>query len=77
MKQNVAQSIETAATTISYGVSGGTVFLGLNAEEWGIVGVLCGITLGILTFMFNVWWKLRYTERREVTIHPYPNDRRE
>jgi hypothetical protein len=50
MKDFVSQQ----ASTASYLTSGATVYMGLTINEWG---VLVGITLGILTFVVNFWFK--------------------
>lgn len=54
------ETLEHFATNASYAASGAAVFLGLTANEWGIIGVLVGIALGISTFLFNVWFKMKY-----------------
>ena len=60
MKQAVTQTIEQVGTSVAYTASGGTVFLGLTVEEFGILGVIVGIVLGVSTFAFNVWFKFKY-----------------
>ena len=54
---------EQMATNASYSASGVAVFLGLTVDEWGILGVIVGITLSILTFGFNVWFKMQHLKK--------------
>lgn len=51
------ETIEKAATKTAYAASGMTIFSGLTVNEWGVV---VGMALGVLTFAFNVWFKLKY-----------------
>ena len=60
MPHNTLHTTEQVATTASYSASGVAVFFGLTVDEWGIIGVLVGITLGIATFAFNIWFKMKY-----------------
>lgn len=60
MTKNELHTMEQIATTSSYGVSGATVYFGLTVDEWGVLGVIVGIALGVLTFAFNAWFKMRY-----------------
>ena len=49
--------VEKVATKASYAASGLTIVSGLTVNEWGVV---VGMVLGSLTFIFNVWFKMRY-----------------
>ena len=49
----------------SYTGAGSVTFIGLTAETWGIVGVICGIVIALLTYGTNVWFKLRAEKRRK------------
>lgn len=51
------ETVEKAATKTAYAASGMTIFSGLTVNEWGVV---VGMFLGVLTFAFNVWFKLKY-----------------
>lgn len=51
---------EQSVTNISYSAAGASVFLGLTVNQWGVVGVIAGIALGVATFAFNVWFKMKY-----------------
>ena len=57
--------MERAATPIAYVASGATVFLGLTVEEWGVVGIIVGIVLGLATFGVNWYYQHKRTNRRE------------
>ena len=48
----------------SYTSAGGVTMLGLTVEAWGIAGVIVGITITILTFATNVWFKFRAEKRK-------------
>lgn len=54
--------IEKAATKSAYATSGITIVSGLTVNEWG---VLVGMILGVLTFAFNVWFKLKYGRQND------------
>ena len=54
-------------STASYAASGGTVWLGLNSSEWGIVGVVVGIVIALATFAVNYWFqkkRLKLAEKK-------------
>lgn len=50
-------AVEKAATKGAYLASGATIVSGLTVNEWGVV---VGMVLGVLTFGFNVWFKMKY-----------------
>ena len=50
-------------TAASYGTSAGAIFLGLSTDEWGIIGVVFGISIAALTYATNVWFKFRAEKR--------------
>jgi hypothetical protein len=52
--------IEKTAAKVSYGASAGTVYVGFTADEWGIIGIITGIVLGVATFSFNCWFRMKY-----------------
>lgn len=60
MNKAELHNMEQFATAASYGASGASVFMGLTVDEWGVIGVLIGIFLGVATFCFNVWFKMKY-----------------
>lgn len=55
--QAAVDSIESVATKTTYAVSGMTIVSGLTVNEWGVV---VGMFLGSATFVFNVWFKMKY-----------------
>lgn len=57
---STVEIIEKSATKLSYGASAGTMFLGLTADEWGVIGIITGIVLGVATFSFNCWFRMKY-----------------
>ena len=52
-------------TAASYSTSAGAVFLGLTVDEWGIVGVVVGIAVALLTYATNLYFRLRADKRKE------------
>ena len=44
-----------------YLAGAGTVFLGLNADTWGIIGVVVGMTFMALTYATNLYFKIKHT----------------
>jgi len=60
INQEVISSIASGTNTITYAAAGSTVFLGLNAAEWGIMGVIIGVFITVSTAAFNVWFKMKY-----------------
>jgi hypothetical protein len=57
LDQGAIEIIEKTATKVIYGASAGTVYCGFTINEWGIV---VGIVLGVSTFVFNIWFKMKY-----------------
>lgn len=55
--ETAVDAIESIATKTTYTASGLTVLSGLTINEWGVV---VGMVLGVLTFIFNVWFKMKY-----------------
>ena len=53
-------------STVSYTAAATLTIGGLSLNEWAAI---TGIVLGILTFAFNIYWKVTHTERRS-----YPRD---
>ena len=52
--------IKESAVPITYTVAGGTVFLGMTVEEWGIAGVVIGIVITLSTFAVTVYFKRQH-----------------
>lgn len=55
--ESTVEFIEKGATKIAYTASGATIFCGLTVNEWG---VLIGTGIGVATFVFNIWFKMKY-----------------
>ncbi len=56
------QTMDNIVIPLSYGVSGTTLFLGLNVDEWGIAAAIVGIFGVLATLGFTVWFKLKYSK---------------
>ncbi len=37
--------------------AGGVTFMGLTVDSWGIVGIIVGITITLLTYATNIYFK--------------------
>lgn len=55
--ESTVEIIEKGASKIAYTASGATIFCGLTVSEWG---VLIGTGIGVATFIFNIWFKMKY-----------------
>ena len=56
---------DTMIHNAGYVAGSATVVLGMNAEQWGIVGVIVGIGFMILTFGTNLWFKCKDTKKKK------------
>lgn len=60
--------MEKITTGASYGASAGSILNGmLNAyspEQWNAIGVLVGIIIAVLTYLTNLYFKIREDNRR-------------
>lgn len=60
--------MEKLTTGAAYGASGGSILNGmLNAyspEQWNAIGVLVGIIIAVLTYLTNLYFKIREDKRR-------------
>lgn len=54
---HIVDTIERVGTNTVYGASVVSIFSGLTVNEWGVV---VGMFLGVSTFIFNVWFKMKY-----------------
>ena len=56
---------EKASAAIGYGGAGASVFFGLTATQWQVVGVIGGLLIGFAGFAFNAWlgWRRDQRER--------------
>ncbi|MFJ2973459.1 class II holin family protein [Kluyvera sp. NPDC087067] len=61
--------MEKITTGIAYGASAGSIINGvLNAyspEQWNAIGVLVGIMIGVLTYLTNLYFKIKDDRRKE------------
>ncbi|EHK8991096.1 class II holin family protein [Escherichia coli] len=62
-------SITKIATGAAYGVSVSNIVSGiLNAfsyEEWNAIGVMVGITIGLMTYGTNLYFRIKDDRRKE------------
>ncbi len=60
--------MDKLTTGAAYGVSAGSILNGmLNAyspEQWNAIGVLVGIIVAVLTYLTNLYFKIREDNRR-------------
>lgn len=60
--------MEKITTGAAYGASAGSILNGmLNAyspEQWNAIGVLVGIVIAVLTYLTNLYFKIREDNRR-------------
>lgn len=60
--------MEKITTGAVYGASAGSILNGmLNAyspEQWNAIGVLVGIIIAVLTYLTNLYFKIREDNRR-------------
>lgn len=60
--------MEKLTTGAAYGASAGSILNGmLNAyspEQWNAIGVLVGIIIAVLTYLTNLYFKIREDKRR-------------
>lgn len=56
-----ADAIERVATKSVYAASGVSIVSGLTVNEWGVI---VGMILGVATFAFNIWFKMKYQRNK-------------
>ncbi|WP_025913034.1 class II holin family protein [Enterobacter sp. 5-4] len=60
--------MDKLTTGVAYGASAGSILNGiLNAfspEQWNAIGVLAGIIVAVLTYLTNLYFKIREDNRR-------------
>jgi mannitol-specific phosphotransferase system IIBC component len=65
--------MEKITTGAAYGASAGSILNGmLNAyspEQWNAIGVLVGIVIAVLTYLTNLYFKIREDNRRNRSHH--------
>ena len=57
---NVIDLVHEASSPIAYSASAATVAGAITLNEWLGIGGFC---LGVATFIFNVWFKMKYKRK--------------
>lgn len=64
--------MDKLTTGAAYGASAGSILNGvLNAyspEQWNAIGVLVGIIVAVLTYLTNLYFKIREDNRRSRSL---------
>ncbi|EMJ0102221.1 lysis protein [Enterobacter cloacae] len=67
--------MDKLTTGVAYGASAGSILNGiLNAfspEQWNAIGVLVGIIVAVLTYLTNLYFKIREYNRRSRSRDEY------
>ncbi|EKK5413011.1 class II holin family protein [Enterobacter cloacae subsp. cloacae] len=67
--------MDKLTTGVAYGASAGSILNGiLNAfspEQWNAIGVLVGIIVAVLTYLTNLYFKIREDNRRSRSQDEY------
>ncbi|MGX5869457.1 class II holin family protein [Enterobacter cloacae] len=67
--------MDKLTTGVAYGASAGSIINGiLNAfspEQWNAIGVLVGIIVAVLTYLTNLYFKIREDNRRSRSRDEY------
>ncbi|MEW5494833.1 class II holin family protein [Enterobacter cloacae] len=67
--------MDKLTTGVAYGASAGSILNGiLNAfspEQWNAIGVLVGIVVAVLTYLTNLYFKIREDNRRSRSRDEY------
>lgn len=62
--------MDKLTTGVAYGASAGSVLNGLlntfSPDQWNAIGVLAGISVAILTYMTNLYFKIKEDRRKEL-----------
>lgn len=65
--------MDKITTGAAYGASAGSILNGmLNAyspEQWNAIGVLVGIIIAVMTYLTNIYFKIREYNRRSRSRH--------
>jgi len=60
--------MDKLTTGVAYGASAGSVLNGLlntfSPDQWNAIGVLAGISVAVLTYMTNLYFKIKEDRRR-------------
>ena len=57
---SIAEVVEKMATKTIYAASGVAAVGGFTMDEWGVFFGCVGVIIGIATFAFNAWFKMKY-----------------
>ena len=61
--------MDKLTTGAAYGASAGSVLNGFlhaySPEQWNAIGVLVGIVVAVLTYLTNLYFKIREDNRRD------------
>ncbi|WP_425286317.1 class II holin family protein [Candidatus Fukatsuia endosymbiont of Tuberolachnus salignus] len=64
-------SMEKLTTGVAYGASAGSILNGLlnsySPEQWNAIGVLAGVSLAVLTYLTNLYFKIKEDRRKSGT----------
>lgn len=62
--------MDKLTTGVAYGASACSVLNGLlntfSPDQWNAIGVLAGISVAILTYMTNLYFKIKEDRRKEL-----------
>ena len=56
--------MEKITTGAAYGASAGSILNAYSPEQWNAIGVLVGIVIAVLTYLTNLYFKIREYNRR-------------
>ncbi|KZP77863.1 lysis protein [Enterobacter roggenkampii] len=60
--------MDKLTTGVAYGASAGSILNGIlntfSPEQWNAIGVLAGIVIAVLTYLTNLYFKIREDNRR-------------
>ncbi|AWK14716.1 class II holin family protein [Candidatus Fukatsuia symbiotica] len=64
-------TMEKLTTGAAYGASAGSILNGLlnsySPEQWIAIGVLAGVSLAVLTYLTNLYFKIKEDKRKSRT----------
>jgi len=61
--------MDKITTGAAYGASAGSVFNAYSPEQCNAIGVLVGIVVAVLTYLTNLYFKIREENRRNRSRH--------
>ncbi|MHA7847235.1 class II holin family protein [Serratia sp. D1N4] len=76
--------MERITTNLSYGASGSSAVFGIaqfldrfSPEQWAAIGVIGGLFFAFLTWLMNLYFKLREDQRKERAYRETNNEQAE